>query len=361
MTSSVHVYIIAEAGVNHNGSLDLARDLVEVAASAGADAVKFQTFKAEEIVCKSAPKAKYQLEAGPPEESQFDMLKKLELSTDSYHELAEECQKCGIDFLSTPFDLESLDLLAGALNLRRIKVSSGDITNAPLLLHAARFAKPVLLSTGMSTLGDVEAALGVLAQGYVSPNEIPSRDKFRSAFVSSQGQAALRRNVTLLHCTSEYPARFEDINLRAMETMAATFGLPVGYSDHTNGIAVSIAAVACGATVLEKHFTLDRCLPGPDHAASVSPTELKALVESIRQVEKALGSARKVPCALEMRNQKVVRRSLVAACEIKRGERFTTSNLAVKRPGTGIPPINYWDWIGQAADRNYARDEMILR
>jgi len=361
MTPCIHVYIIAEAGVNHNGSVDLAKALIEAAADAGADAVKFQSFRAEKVVCKFAPKANYQIKTGHPKESQFDMLKRFELGIDSHHQLAEKCQGCGVDFLSTPFDLESLELLAKALNLPRIKLSSGDITNAPLLLQAARLAKPVLLSTGMSTLGDVEAALGVLAHGYIWPTETPSAEKFRSAYVSQDGQEALKRNVTLLHCTSEYPAPFDDINLRAIETLARTFGLPVGYSDHTVGISVSIAAVACGATVVEKHFTVDRSLPGPDQAASLNPTELKILIQSIREVEKALGSARKSPSAIEMNNRVVVRRSLVAACKIKRGERFTSSNLTVKRPGTGISPINYWDWIGQVAQRNYVRDEVILR
>jgi N-acetylneuraminate synthase len=361
MTSTTHVYIIAEAGVNHNGSLDLAKGLIEAAASAGVDAVKFQTFRAEKVVCRSAPKANYQVETGPAEESQFDMLRKLELDADTHQQLAQKCQKCGVDFLSTPFDLESLDLLVNAFNLPRIKLSSGDITNAPLLLQSAQLAKPVLLSTGMSTLSDVEAALGVLAHGYIWPKETPSAEKFRQAFVSECGQQALRKNVTLLHCTSEYPAPFEDINLRAIETLSRTFGLPVGYSDHTIGIAVSIAAVACGATVIEKHFTLDRHLPGPDQESSVEPRELKVLVQSIREVEKALGSPRKSPSTLEMENRTVVRRSLVAACKIKRGERFTGNNLTAKRPGTGISPIEYWDWIGQVAQRNYKRDEMILR
>lgn len=361
MTPSARVYIIAEAGVNHNGSIDLAKDLIEAAADAGVDAVKFQTFRAEKVACSHAPKADYQVKAGPPEESQFEMLKKLELDTDSHHQLAEKCEKCGVDFLSTPFDLESLGLLAVALNLPRIKLSSGDVTNAPLLLQAARLAKPVLLSTGMSTLGDIEAALGVLAHGYIWPNETPSAEKFRNAYVSEYGQKALKRNITLLHCTSEYPAPFEEINLRAIQTLSQAFGLPVGYSDHTLGIAISIAAVACGATVVEKHFTLDRDLPGPDQASSAVPGELKVLVQSIREVEKALGSPRKSPSALEMKNRTTVRRSLVAACDIKRGERFTSGNLAVKRPGTGISPVDYWDWIGQVAERNYARDEVIFR
>ena len=347
--------------MNHNGSLDLAKALIEAAANAGADAVKFQTFKTQNVVSKVAPKANYQMKTGRPGESQFDMLKNLELGMDSHHQLVEQCQIYGVDFLSTPFDLESLDLLADVLKLPRIKVSSGDISNAPLLLQAARLAKPVLLSTGMSTLGDIEAALGVLAHGYIGPSEVPSVARFRHAYVSEDGQQALKRNVTLLHCTSEYPAPLDDINLQAIGTLERTFGLPVGYSDHTVGIAVSIAAVACGAVVIEKHFTLDRSLPGPDQATSANPMEFRGLVQSIREVEKALGSTRKLPSATEMKNQSVVRRSLVAACEIKRGERFTSSNLAVKRPGTGISPINYWDWIGQVAERSYAADEVIAR
>lgn len=354
-----HVFIIAEAGVNHNGSLDLARDLIDAAADAGANAVKFQTFKADKLVSRMAAKAGYQIANTGVIESQHEMIRKLELSDADHVILIQHCEAKGIEFLSTPFDLDSLELLANKFDIERIKLPSGDITNAPLLLQTARTGKQVILSTGMSTLGEVETALGILAFGYCEPSAAPSLLGFENAYVSENGRKALQDNVTLLHCTSEYPAPFADVNLHAMATLANAFCLPIGYSDHTTGIAVSIAAVALGATVIEKHFTIDRNLPGPDHKASLEPDELKQMVCSIREVELALGSPIKQSAASELRNRSVARKSLVAACPIQKGEVFTQDNLTVKRPGDGVSPIRYWEWLGKVADRNYQQDDKV--
>lgn len=353
------VLVIAEAGVNHNGSLARARELVDAARAAGADAVKFQSFRAELLVSRSSPKAAYQQSGTPAGESQLEMLRRLELGEDEHRALIDHCAGVGIRFLSSPFDLPSLDLLVGRLGVSWVKIASGQITNAPLLLAAARARVPVILSTGMSTLEDVEAALGVLAFGYGPAGESPSRAAFLRALARPKGREHLADRVTLLHCTTEYPAPFAEVNLRAMDTMREAFALPVGLSDHTPGIAIPLAAVARGATVIEKHFTLDRGLPGPDHKASLEPGELKAMVEGIRQVEVALGDGRKVPAASELGNRAVARQSLVAAAAIKCGERFNEANLGFKRPGTGVSPLFYWDVLGTAATRDYAPDETI--
>ena len=354
-------YIIAEAGVNNNGSLDMAKKLVKVAAEAGADAVKFQTFKADKLVSRSAPKAEYQTRTTGIDESQHEMIRKLELDEHAHATLIEQCRVCNIAFLSTPFDLESVDLLAGRFDLPCIKIPSGDITNAPLLLKVAQTGKPVILSTGMSSLGEVEEALGVLAFGYLGRDVAPSLGAFRAAYGTIEGQAALQDKVTLLHCTTEYPAPLEDVNLAAMDTMKNAFGLRVGYSDHTEGIAVTIAAVARGAVVIEKHFTLDRTLPGPDHKASLEAGELRQMVTAIRCVEQALGSGRKHPAASELKNIPVARKSLVAACRISAGEAFTDKNIVVKRPGTGLSPMHLWELLGRKADRDFKVDEEIKR
>lgn len=359
-SSVAHTCIIAEAGVNHNGSLAMAKKLVEVAAEAGADAVKFQTFKAERLVSRTATKAQYQLQTTDAWESQYEMIRRLELDEAAHEALIEHSAVCGIEFLSTPFDQESVDLLVNRLGLSRLKLPSGEITNAPLLLKAARSAKPVILSTGMCTLADVEAALEVLAFGYSSPPESPpSQGAFREAFCSAEGRSALHDNVILLHCTTEYPAPFGDVNLRAMDTLRAAFALPVGFSDHTSGISAAIAAVARGAVVIEKHFTLDRTLPGPDHKASLEPAELASMVRSIREIEQALGSGVKVPAHSEVKNIPVARKSLVAACAIAKGTRLNERNLTVKRAGNGISPLHYWDILGRIAERDYQQDEMI--
>lgn len=353
-----HTYIIAEAGVNHNGSLDMAIKLAEVAAEAGADAVKFQTFKADKLVSRLAPKADYQTRTTDADESQHEMIRKLELDDHAHEILIEHCKVCDIEFLSTPFDLESLELLAVRFDLTRIKIPSGDITNAPLLLKIAQTGKPVILSTGMSTLGEIEDALGVLAFGYVGKGN-PAIAAFREAYCSAEGQTTLHDKVTLLHCTTEYPAPFEDVNLKVMDTLKIAFSLPVGYSDHTEGIAVPIAAVARGAVIIEKHFTLDRSLPGPDHKASLEPAELKQMVTAIRVVEQALGTGRKCPTLSERKNIGVARKSLVAACTIRAGEPFTDENLTVKRPGSGLSPMKYWKLLGRKAAQNFSDDEEI--
>lgn len=351
-------YIIAEAGVNHNGSLAIAKKLVEVAAEAGADAVKFQTFKADRLVSRMAAKAEYQTRTTDVAESQHEMIRKLELDELAHETLIEHCMVCGIQFLSTPFDLESLDLLSGRFGLPCIKIPSGDITNAPLLLKIAQTGKPVILSTGMSTLGEIEDALGVLAFGYLDNRE-PSIAVFRAIYCSAEGQTILQDKVTLLHCTTEYPAPLEDVNLKVMDTLRSAFGLPVGYSDHTEGITVPIAAVARGAVVIEKHFTLDRNLPGPDHKASLEPAELKQMVAAIRIVEQSLGSSRKHPAASELKNMCVARKSLVAAATISAGEPFTVDNLAVKRPGNGLSPMRYWELLNRKTGRDFSADEVV--
>ncbi len=353
------IFIIAEAGVNHNGSLDLAKRLIEVAAEAGADAVKFQTFKADKLVSRGAPKAAYQIEHTDASESQHEMIRKLELDEAAHVVLAEYCKSKDIEFLSTPFDLESLEMLVRKFDISSIKIPSGDITNAPLLLEAARTGKPVILSTGMSTLGEIEMALGVLAFGYTAKDESPSLAAFEKAYCSAKGRKALQDKVTLLHCTTEYPAPFGDINMRSMATLQHAFGLPVGYSDHTQGIAIPVAAVAMGAVIIEKHFTLDNDLPGPDHKASLEPDELRQMVRSIREVELALGSTIKQPAASELKNRPIARKSLVAASDIRKGELFTRDNLAVRRPGDGISPVYYWEWLGRIADRDYLQDDKV--
>lgn len=351
--------VIAEAGVNHNGSVEMARALIDAAAEAGADAVKFQTFKSEQVVSAAAPKARYQVEATGGAESQLDMVRKLELREADFRALASHAKARGIEFMSTPFDHDSLHFLAAGLDVARLKIASGEITNGPFLLAAARTGKPIVLSTGMSTMDEVGDALGVIAFGCLGAQEPPSRAAFEAARRLDEGQRILRERVVLLHCTTEYPAPFEDVNLRAMQAMREAFGLPVGYSDHTVGIGVSIAAAALGAVAVEKHFTLDRALPGPDHKASLEPSELAALVREIRGVEAALGSALKAPAPSELGNRAVARRSLVAARAIAAGEPFTAEALGALRPGTGISPMAYWSLLGTPASRDYRPGEPI--
>lgn len=348
-----HTFIIAEAGVNHNGRRDLALELVDVAATSGADAVKFQTFAPELLVAGGTEKAEYQKRNTGVCEDQLSMLRRLALSHNDFRAIKTHAERRGIGILSTPFDLESLTFLVESLDLPQIKLASGTVTHGPLLLAAARTGRPIILSTGMSDLDEIDVALGVLAYGY-GGGTTPCREAFIAA-----DRAILKGKVTLLHCTSDYPARFEDVHLRAMQTLADRFELPIGYSDHTTGIGVAIAAVARGASMVEKHFTLDRTLPGPDHGASLEPGELTAMVLAIREVEIALGAAEKRPRTSEAAVARVVRSSLVALCPIAVGERFTERNLGVKRPGTGITPIEYWDWLGRAAARAFAADEII--
>ena len=330
-----NVIIIAEAGVNHNGSIDLAKKLIDAAVNAGVDFVKFQTFKADKIVTQSAEKAEYQKNATGTTESQYEMLKKLELTDAMHHELFEYCQKSSIQFLSTGFDIESVDFLL-SLGQKLIKVPSGEITNLPYLRHIGSHQLPVILSTGMSTMGEVGDALAVLTAAGLT-----------------------KEMITVLHCTTEYPTPMEKVNLRAMQSIQDTFGVAVGYSDHTIGIGVSVAAVALGATVIEKHFTLDKNLSGPDHKASLNPEELHALVIGIRNLETALGSSTKSPTAGELSNRSAARKSIVASRTIQVGDVFSENNVTTKRPGTGLSPMNWDRLIGSQATRKYLPDEEI--
>jgi len=330
-----HVFIIAEAGVNHNGSLALAKELIDVASDAGVDAVKFQTFKAENLVSKNAQKAAYQKETTDEKESQFGMHKKLELDTDAHTELITYCKTKNIMFLSTPFDHDSIELLNN-LGLQIFKIPSGEITNLPYLRHIGTLDKEIILSTGMANIGEIEDALEVLAEA-----------------------GTKKENITVLHANTMYPTPMEDVNLKAMVTIGNTFDIAYGYSDHTLGIEVDIAAVAMGAAVIEKHFTLDKNMEGPDHKASLEPDELLAMVKAIRNIESALGSGVKKPSRSEKPNMAIARKSIVAKKTIQTGEVFTEDNLAVKRPGTGINPMRWDEITGSIAQRDYEVDELI--
>lgn len=357
---SESIFIIAEAGVNHNGSLAMARQLIDAAASAGADAVKFQTFRSEAVISRYARKADYQRVNTGSDETQLEMVRKLELDAEAHRELIGHAATSGVRFLSTPFDLESLRMLTQDLRLPQLKIASGEITNLPLLLAAGRADCPLIVSTGMATLGEIEAALGALAFAMTEPVDArPTTEAMQQAYRSESAQVLLRRRVTLLHCTTEYPAPIDEVNLRAMATIRSAFGLEVGYSDHTAGFHVAVAAVALGATVIEKHFTLDRNLPGPDHVASLEPHELGAMVRAIRDVETALGHGRKAPGRAESRNIGIARKSLVAATAIREGEPFTSANLTTKRPGSGISAMRFDEFLGRRAHRDFAADELI--
>ena len=349
---------IAEAGVNHNGSLDLALQLVDAAADAGADIVKFQTFQASQLVTAQARKADYQVANTGESGAQLQMLQRLELQRADHHALVQRCRQRGIRFMSTAFDADSLAFLA-TLDMPAVKIPSGDITHAPLLLQAARLGRPLIVSTGMSTLADIEAALGVIAFALMQPGLPRGRADCEAARTSQAGRSVLRERVTLLHCVTQYPAPAESVNLRAMDTMAQAFGLPVGYSDHTAGIEVALAAAARGARVLEKHFTLDRKLPGPDHAASLEPPELRQLVAGVRSVQAALGGGVKGPAQAELGNLAIARRAIVAARPIRRGDVLQLDALAFKRPAQGLSPMDVWSVLGRPAMRDFAADEAI--
>jgi N-acetylneuraminate synthase len=355
------VTVIAEAGVNHNGSLETAKQLIDAAAQSGADAVKFQTFHTDQVIVPDAPKAAYQKKNTAQSETQYEMVQKYELNETEHYILKEYAKMQEITFISTAFDLESLDFLI-SLDVPLLKIASGEITNAPLLLKAARSGKGILLSTGMADLGEIEEALGVLAFGYLERTGrkgSPCRLAFRQAYYSDAGQAVLSQHVSLLHCTTEYPAPFAQVNLRVLQTLRQCFDLPVGYSDHTQGIAIPLAAVALGASVLEKHLTLDHNLPGPDHKASLEPLEFARMVQGIRQVEQSLGSPVKRPSPSELKNREVARKSIVAACPIEQGTRFTDQNLAIKRPQSGCSPMGYFDLLGKTAGQSYQKNEVI--
>ena len=329
------VFIIAEAGVNHNGSVDLAKKLIDTASTSGADAVKFQTFKAENLVAKDTQKAEYQKQTTDASESQFDMIKKLELDVEAHKELIAYCQEKDIMFLSTPFDHESIDLLSD-LGLKIFKIASGEITNLPYLRHVGSLDKQVILSTGMSNLREVGSALNILI------NAGTSKD-----------------NITVLHANTMYPTPMEDVNLNAMLTIQKEFGVDIGYSDHTLGIEVDIAAVAMGASCIEKHFTLDKAMDGPDHKASLEPEELKAMVGAIRNIEKALGSSDKKPSPSETVNIDVARKSIVASKDIQKGDLLTEKNITTKRPGNGISPMRWNEVLGSNSIKDYKVDEKI--
>lgn len=331
-----NVLIIAEAGVNHNGSLEIAKRLVDEASSAGVDIIKFQTFKAEKLVSKAAKQAEYQKKnSGKGEETQYAMLKKLELRNEQHEELIAYCKSKNIRFFSTAFDMDSIDYLH-SLDLGLWKIPSGEITNYPYLKKIASYKEPVILSTGMCELSDIENAINVLVANGVSKDII-----------------------TVLHCNTEYPTPMKDVNLKAMLEIKEKFGVEIGYSDHTEGIEVPIAAVALGATVIEKHFTLDKKMEGPDHKASLEPSELKAMVMSIRNIEQALGTGHKTVSESERKNIEIARKSIVAAKDIKEGEIFTEENLTVKRPGNGISPMEWENVIGKVAKRNFQEEELI--
>jgi len=329
------VFIIAEAGVNHNGSIKIAKDLINVAVESGADAVKFQTFKAEKLVSKTAEKADYQKKTTEASESQFDMLKKLELDVEAHQELLVYCQEKNIMFLSTPFDHDSINML-NDLGLETFKIPSGEITNLPYLRHVGSLNKKVVLSTGMSNLKEISDALAILTNA-----------------------GTLNENITVLHANTMYPTPMEDVNLNAMQTIHKEFGVAVGYSDHTIGIEVDIAAVAMGASIIEKHFTLNKAMEGPDHKASLEPEELKAMVSAIRNIEKALGSNEKILSPSEEVNLNIARKSIVASCPIRKGELLSEKNISTKRPGTGISPMKWDEIIGTIATKSYQMDESI--
>jgi N-acetylneuraminate synthase len=352
------VFVIAEAGVNHNGDSDFAMQMVDVAGEAGADAIKFQTFDAKALATSSAQKARYQQVTTANAESQQQMLAGLQLDRETHYRLKRRTEEHGLLFMSTAFDSQSLRFLASDLGLPVLKIPSGEITNGPFLLEYAQTNRDLVLSTGMSTIEEVKAALSVLAFGLTGGTS-PSIHAFDEAFASETGQDALQTHVTLLHCTTQYPAPFDSVNLKALAGMQTAFGLRIGYSDHTPGTVVTCAAVALGARVIEKHFTLDKTLPGPDHTASLEPRELSEMVESIRRVEQSLGSGEKAPHDAELENRPVARKSLVAAREIGKGELFSPENLLSKRPGDGRSPMSYWSLLGVAATRNYRPDEPI--
>jgi N-acetylneuraminate synthase len=331
----MNALVIAEAGVNHNGDMEIAKKLIVAAAEAGADMVKFQTFKAVNLVTQSASKADYQKKTTSENESQFEMIRNLELSKADHELLIEECNRHGIGFFSTAFDADSFDMLIN-MGIKQVKIPSGELTNLPLLRYMTRLGLPVILSTGMANMGEIEAALEVI-----------------------ENSGTPRSLITVLHCTTEYPTPMNEVNLRAMLSIKAAFGVEIGYSDHTPGIEIPIAAVALGAIVIEKHFTLDRTLPGPDHLASLEPNELKAMVDAIRNIELALGDGIKRPSVSEIKNIPIARKSLVALQSISAGEFFSADNIGTKRPGTGISPMLWDDVIGRKATRDFIQDELI--
>ena len=355
------ILIIAEAGVNHNGDPDLAFQLIEIAAQSGADTVKFQLFNADKIVTKNLEKAEYQKKNSESGGStQHEMLKGLELSREVHRELKDFSNKVEIDYMCTAFDNDSLHFLADDLGVNTLKIASGEITNAPFLLETAKKRRKIILSTGMSNLEEVQNALSVLAFGLLEETE-PSVEAFKEAYNSKEGGEALKELVTILHCTSEYPAPYDQVNLSVIPSLQSKFGLEVGYSDHTKGIIVPPLAAAIGAKVIEKHFTLDRAMKGPDHFASIQPKELKQMVNELREVESILGSHIKEQTLSEKKNKDIVRKSLVAKRKIKKGEKLTEENITSKRPGVGVDPIEYWELLGTTSNHDYEVDDLLKK
>jgi N-acetylneuraminate synthase len=354
-----HVYVIAEAGVNHNGDLVTARALVERAAEAGADAVKFQTFDAKKLARSSAPKASYQKQTTDAKESQLEMLRKLELPREWHAELQAHARSLKIEFLSTAFDTDSLDFLAG-LEMPFFKVPSGELTNGPLLWQFARLGKPLVVSTGMATLSEVEQALAVIAHSFNANGEPAHMIEVWQGWSNAAWRESLKGRVTLLHCTSQYPTPMQEVNLRAMNTLGQAFGLPVGYSDHTVGTLIPVAAVACGAVVIEKHFTLDRTMPGPDHPASLEPDELRQMVHDIRALSLAMGNAAKSPQASEWSTRQAARQQIVVTRRIAQGNVLSRADLSTARSGEGLPAVDLWGLVGRPANRDYDAGDMYL-
>jgi N-acetylneuraminate synthase len=357
--SPSHLTVIAEAGVNHNGRLELALDLVDAAATAGADAVKFQTFSAKRLATAAAGMADYQRRNVGKTEPQIDMLRRLELAPNDHFVLIERCRKRNITFLSSPFDLDSLAFLIDQLDLPTIKIPSGEITNGQLLLEIGCRGRRAILSTGMADAEEIATALDLLAWGYLGRDAPAGIESVAGTRNLNEARALLGERVVLLQCTTEYPAPFETINLRAMQTMQETFGLRVGLSDHSEGIAVAIAAAALGAVMIEKHLTMDRALPGPDHKASIEPRQLTEMIAGIRQVERSLGDGIKAPQQAELANRSVARKSLVAARAIKAGAVIAADDLAAMRPGIGVSPMQFWQVVGSIAGRSYGTGELI--
>jgi len=357
-----NTYVIAEAGVNHNGDIKLAKKLIEVASKANADAIKFQTFKSNKLVSKFAPKAEYQIKNTKNTGNQLKMLKKLELNYEDFYILREYCRKKKIDFITTAFDLESLDFIVNKLKVNILKIPSGEITNLPYILKCALSGLDIILSTGMSNLKEIKVALGVIAFGYINSKNLkhkPTLKNFKKAFMSKKGKQIIKNKVTVLHCSTEYPVPIEDINLNAMLKIAKVLDVDVGYSDHSKGITVPIIATSIGAKIIEKHFTLDKKMKGPDHKASLDPDELKNMVNEIKKVKIIKGIHEKKPYKSEQKNMIIARKSLVANKKIKKGEYFTENNLVIKRPGSGISPYKYWQILGKIAKKNYEKDELI--
>lgn len=356
---SKQVYIIAEAGVNHNGDRDMAFQLIDAAVEAGADAVKFQTFNAARLASPLVKKATYQAVNTNSQESQLAMLKALELPLAWHQELQHYAHKNNISFLSTAFDEESLKFLH-SLDLPLFKVPSGELTNAPLIWKFARTNKPLIISTGMATLSEIEQALAIVVHALNASHEPKNMDEVWHYWADNRSRQSLKDQVTLLHCTSQYPTPWEHVNLRAMDTLANAFQLPIGYSDHTEGIVIPIAAVARGARVIEKHFTLDRNLPGPDHKASLEPAELKQMIQSIRALELAIGSPLKTPQTCEWDTRQVARQYLIAAKPIKMGQEIEPDHLSTSRTGEGLSPALFWDLIGESAQRDYQEGDVFF-